>query len=266
MNEIVNGIQVIKMYAWEKPFSKLVEMARRKEIRVIRQVSYIRGILLSFIMFLTRVSVFLSLIGYALLGYQIGAQKAFIVTAFFNTLRASMTVFFPQGIGQLAETLVSVQRIQKFMLYEELDRSKESLAHSQSANETGALSTQSTVTKGDQGVEFSKALIEDLPLDKEAAPPISVSDHLSKAGVNLDNVTAKWDPTHTEKTLNNVSLRVQPGTLVAVVGPVGAGESHYCKYLINNLNSKSITKQILYRKVISHPGNFRRASYRIRIY
>ena len=29
MNEIVSGIQVIKMYAWEKPFAKLVEVARR---------------------------------------------------------------------------------------------------------------------------------------------------------------------------------------------------------------------------------------------
>uniref|UniRef100_A0A336LKT5 Oxysterol-binding protein n=1 Tax=Culicoides sonorensis TaxID=179676 RepID=A0A336LKT5_CULSO len=234
MSEIVNGIQVIKMYAWEKPFSKLVEMARRKEIQVIRQVSYIRGILLSFIMFLTRVSVFLSLIGYALLGYQIGAQKAFIVTAFFNTLRASMTVFFPQGIGQLAETLVSVQRIQKFMLYEELDRSKESLAHSQSANDTGVPSTQSTVTKGDQSEHYNnKDLIEELPLDKEN--PILISEQLSKAGVSLENVTAKWDPSHSENTLNNVNLRVQPGTLVAVVGPVGAGKSSLIQTILGEL-------------------------------
>lgn len=235
MNEIVNGIQVIKMYAWEKPFSKLVEMARLKEIRVIRQVSYIRGILLSFIMFLTRVSVFLSLVGYVLLGYQIGAQKAFIVTAFFNTLRASMTVFFPQGIGQLAETLVSVHRIQKFMLYEEIDRSKESLALSHSANETGGPSTQSTVTKGDQGIE----LIDDLSLDKEAAPFTPDSVHLSKAGVHLDNITAKWDPTHTENTLENISLRVQPGTLVAVVGPVGAGKSSLIQAILGELQVES---------------------------
>lgn len=29
MNEITSGIQVIKMYAWEKPFQKVVEQARK---------------------------------------------------------------------------------------------------------------------------------------------------------------------------------------------------------------------------------------------
>lgn len=29
MSEIVTGIQVIKMYTWEKPFAKLVELSRR---------------------------------------------------------------------------------------------------------------------------------------------------------------------------------------------------------------------------------------------
>lgn len=29
MSELVNGVQVIKMYAWEKPFEKLVDALRK---------------------------------------------------------------------------------------------------------------------------------------------------------------------------------------------------------------------------------------------
>jgi len=32
MNEIISGIQVIKMYTWEKPFANFVEYARRFEL------------------------------------------------------------------------------------------------------------------------------------------------------------------------------------------------------------------------------------------
>ena len=148
MNEIVQGIQVIKMYTWEKPFSGLVALARKKEIKVIRYVSYIRGILLSFIMFTTRVSIFISLVGYALLGNILTAKQAFVVTAYYNLLRATMTVFFPQGISQVAETLVSVRRIQKFMLYDEVPTLGGSLTtFDKLKDEIEAGSNDSTITK-----------------------------------------------------------------------------------------------------------------------
>ncbi|KAL5284865.1 ABCC4.2 family protein [Megaselia abdita] len=121
MNEIIQGIQVIKMYAWEYPFAKMVEFARKKEINTIRYVSYIRGILLSFMMFLTRVSIFASLVGFVLLGFDLNAKQAFVVTAYYNVLRLAMTMQFPRSIEMLAETLVSFKRIQQFMCYEEIE-------------------------------------------------------------------------------------------------------------------------------------------------
>ncbi|XP_071455642.1 ATP-binding cassette sub-family C member 4-like [Hetaerina americana] len=119
MNEIIAGIQVIKMYTWEKPFAKLVALARRNEIKEVRKSSYIRGIFLSFLMFTTRAAVFFTVLAYSLLGHRVAAEKVFVLASYYNILRQTMTVFFPQGIGQLAETLVSVKRLQKFLLYEE---------------------------------------------------------------------------------------------------------------------------------------------------
>lgn len=33
MNEFLHGIQVIKMYTWEKPFVKLISQARRYDLK-----------------------------------------------------------------------------------------------------------------------------------------------------------------------------------------------------------------------------------------
>lgn len=38
------------------------------------------------------------------------------------------------------------------------------------------------------------------------------SAHLSEAGINVKNVTARWDKENSEETLENVNLLVQPGT------------------------------------------------------
>lgn len=86
---------------------------------MIRHVLYIRGILLSFMIFSTRVSIFISLIAFALLGNVVTAEKAFVITAYYNLLRYTMGLFFPQGLALVAETFVSIKRIQAFMLYDE---------------------------------------------------------------------------------------------------------------------------------------------------
>lgn len=185
MNEIISGIQVIKMYAWELPFEHMVAFARKKEINAIRHVSYIRGILLSFIIFLTRVSIFLSLVGYVLLGTFLTPEVAFLITAYYNILRTTMTVFFPQGISQMAETLVSIKRVQKYMQSDEtnvMDMSVDLTEDFQGSN-------QETV-HADVDEERDEAE------DKLLGPPIATINEnakLSEAGISISGLMAKWD-------------------------------------------------------------------------
>uniref|UniRef100_A0A1B0C9L7 Uncharacterized protein n=1 Tax=Lutzomyia longipalpis TaxID=7200 RepID=A0A1B0C9L7_LUTLO len=246
MNEIIQGIQVIKMYAWEKPFGKLVEKARIKELKVIRYVSYIRGILLSFIIFSTRVSVFISLVAFALLGNVVTAEKAFVITSYYNILRQTMTIFFPQGIAQLAETLVSIKRIQKYMLYNETDIGREEFtvdaSNDSTFNEYEKVpnSTQSTITKGSDDIKYidsHESLTEATTYTDEK--PAQMNGNLNPVGITIKSLMAKWDPLVMDNTLHDVSLQIKPATLMAIIGPVGAGKSSLIQAILGELPATS---------------------------
>ena len=59
MNEILNGIKVLKLYAWEIPFMKRVNKTRKTEINYMK----ITGVLWAFISFTYCISPFLTTIG-----------------------------------------------------------------------------------------------------------------------------------------------------------------------------------------------------------
>ncbi|XP_015109425.1 probable multidrug resistance-associated protein lethal(2)03659 isoform X2 [Diachasma alloeum] len=210
-NEIISGIQAIKMYTWEHPFSALIENARKREIKVIRATSYIRGVVISFIMFTTRSSLFLTILSYILLSpdNQINAEKIFMITAYYNILRQTMTVFFPQGITQMAEAAVSIRRLQEFLMYDEIYSSK-----TETDKDSGETYTQAKQANGSA----------DTKLDGE-----------KMGSIVLQNVSAKWSGSEHEDTLTNIDMNIQPGRLVAVVGQVGAGKSSLLNVILKEL-------------------------------
>ncbi|XP_012261830.2 ATP-binding cassette sub-family C member 4-like [Athalia rosae] len=119
MSEIISGVQVIKMYAWEKPFEKLVSLARAYEIEALTATSYVRGFNLSSMVFTERTTLFFTVMAWVLLGNNITADTVFSMAQYFNILQCIMAIYYPIAVSQAAEALVSVNRIQKFLLLEE---------------------------------------------------------------------------------------------------------------------------------------------------
>ncbi|XP_034663833.1 probable multidrug resistance-associated protein lethal(2)03659 [Drosophila subobscura] len=221
MNEIISGIQVIKMYAWEIPFSKMINYVRTKEMNAIRNVNYIRGTLQSFIMFVTRISVFVSLVGFVLLGKLLTAEKAFVITAYYNILRNTMTVYFPMGISQFAELLVSIRRIQTFMLHEE----------------TRVRDKSDDLDEQKLGKAAVAALVsEPIAQATGVLKPNSRRTSEAEPTINISNLKAKWDKQSNENTLDNITLKFKPRQLVAVIGPVGSGKSSLIQAVLGELN------------------------------
>ena len=46
MNEILNGVKVLKLYAWEKPFMKKVSDIREEELKIMRKYGYMQAIVI----------------------------------------------------------------------------------------------------------------------------------------------------------------------------------------------------------------------------
>ncbi|XP_017873148.1 PREDICTED: multidrug resistance-associated protein 4, partial [Drosophila arizonae] len=141
MNELVQGIQVIKMYAWEKPFEAVVAEARRREIKQIRYASYLRGFYLSTMVFTERSTLYITLVAAALMGHTITADFVFSAASYYNILQLVAAIWYPLAVTFGAEALVSLRRIQDFLQLEGRDEIVNGLTHKrqQDIGETRAI-------------------------------------------------------------------------------------------------------------------------------
>ncbi|KYN18976.1 hypothetical protein ALC57_08649 [Trachymyrmex cornetzi] len=127
MNQVITGLQVIKMYVWEIPFSNLVEKARKREMSVIKKYSILRQLALTLDCCVPRLSIFVAVLSYVLFGNYINAEKVYLVTAYYNVLRNSLIFGFSMGLHQLVQALVCIRRLRSFMLHDEITKTRENL-------------------------------------------------------------------------------------------------------------------------------------------
>ncbi|XP_071558724.1 probable multidrug resistance-associated protein lethal(2)03659 [Temnothorax nylanderi] len=125
MNQVITGLQVIKMYVWEIPFYNLVEKARKREMSVIKKYSILKQLALTFDCYVPRLSLFVAILAYVSFGNYINAERVYLVTAYYNVLRNSMIFGFSMGLHQLVQALVCIRRLRRFMLHDEISKTKQ---------------------------------------------------------------------------------------------------------------------------------------------
>ncbi|CAH0714292.1 unnamed protein product, partial [Brenthis ino] len=192
MNEVLNGIKVLKMYAWEPSFEAQILKIRNEEMKVLKQTAYLNSatsfiwscapFLVTFLTFFT---------------YVISDPDNHILKP--DTIFVSMSLFYimhlplgllPLIIVSVIETSVGIKRLNKFMNAEELNESS----------------------------------IEHDP--KEPNPLVIENGHFS------------WGD-ESEPILKNINVQIPRGSLIAVVGAVGAGKSSFLSALLGEMNKIS---------------------------
>ncbi|XP_048466697.1 ATP-binding cassette sub-family C member 3 isoform X2 [Rhincodon typus] len=122
MNEILNGIKVLKLYAWEASFEQKVVGIRQKELNILKKAAYLNALstftwtTAPFIVALTTFAVYVTVDENNVLD----AQKAFVSLSLFNILRFPLNML-PQVISGVVQATVSLKRLQNFLSHDELD-------------------------------------------------------------------------------------------------------------------------------------------------
>ncbi|XP_053311343.1 ATP-binding cassette sub-family C member 4 [Spea bombifrons] len=122
MNEVISGMRIIKMYAWEQPFTELVNNIRKNEISKVLRSSYLRGINLASFFVASKIIVFVTFTTYVLLGNVISASRVFVAVSLYSAVRLTVTLFFPSAIERVSEAKVSIRRIKNFLLLDEITK------------------------------------------------------------------------------------------------------------------------------------------------
>ncbi|XP_017143939.1 probable multidrug resistance-associated protein lethal(2)03659 [Drosophila miranda] len=210
MNEIITAMQLIKMYAWEKSFAKLIGRVRKKEMGSIRGSMYIYAALQCTGM-ISKLSLFLSLASFVFTGDIVTSQKVFIVSSYYDHLNESLLHLWPLAINIWAETFVVAGRVVDFLLQHE--------------------------DPADGGVDNFKDVDEDVEHGNFFGR--MHNPRAMHKSVTVQKLTASWDQAKQEKRqrhIDDISFQATEQQFVGIVGTVGAGKSTLLQALLGELD------------------------------
>ncbi|XP_066432335.1 multidrug resistance-associated protein 1-like isoform X2 [Eleutherodactylus coqui] len=136
ISEILQGIKVLKLYAWENAFMKKVENYRLMELKAVKKIALLfSGALAVFVaspfwVSLSMFGVFLAIDEKNILD----AQKAFVTIMLLNILRIPLRMF-PMAVTLIVQSTVSLRRLGKFFSEEELEPNNVDTLDSSSKND-----------------------------------------------------------------------------------------------------------------------------------
>ena len=123
VSEILNGIKVLKLYAWELSFIKRINSLREEEVYQLRIFQFLEGtqyFVWSSAPLLVALASFVTFVLIDPANNILDSQTAFVSLTLFNTMRGPLFLL-PFGIVSLIQGAVSIGRINSYLNAEELD-------------------------------------------------------------------------------------------------------------------------------------------------
>eukprot|EP01124_Arcella_intermedia_P029518 TRINITY_DN625_c0_g1_i1.p1 TRINITY_DN625_c0_g1~~TRINITY_DN625_c0_g1_i1.p1 ORF type:complete len:1466 (+),score=369.04 TRINITY_DN625_c0_g1_i1:648-4400(+) len=119
LNEVLQGIRVIKFFAWEESYKKIIRAVRSEELRSLIEYWIVSAGMLFLFGF---IPVFVAMFSFAVFTFANGSLTpsiAFTALALFDLMQFPLS-FLPRSIGSLVSCKVSFDRLSNFFNADEL--------------------------------------------------------------------------------------------------------------------------------------------------
>jgi ABC-type multidrug transport system fused ATPase/permease subunit len=120
MNEVLNGIKLIKLYAWERPFANIICEQRRLEVESLLRAAWAYTVQTTLSWVMPVMITFATFAVYAAVESEpLRSNQAFTTVALMMMLRFAFQNM-PNSIRYITEGVVALRRIQKFLEKDEV--------------------------------------------------------------------------------------------------------------------------------------------------
>ncbi|EFA77179.1 ABC transporter C family protein [Heterostelium album PN500] len=251
VTEAINSVRVLKFYGWINLMFDKIMALRNSEVKEMKKLNVFTSFLYLFWFLLPDFVTVTTYCAFALFGNQLEMA----------TILSSLTIFFivrfplsllPHLVAGMSLSVVSMNRIQAFLMNEELEEPKTTLAGSTFYGEVDpdfeskglAVSIKDATFQwsfvnlsGDDGKEGAENAKESTDKNekkeekKEEKKPLLINDDGEQNGIPIDEKVED----EVKFLLKDINLEVNNGELAVVIGPVGSGKSSLLSSLLGDL-------------------------------
>jgi ATP-binding cassette subfamily C (CFTR/MRP) protein 1 len=248
LNEVLNGIRIIKYYAWESAFIKKINDIRLAEVNLLQWMGYALNGTFGFLMLgapqVQSVLIFWAFTG---LNHALDAATAFTTMALFG-LMSTPFIFIPYGLQQYNQSLVATRRIMEFLCEDDLQAYIDHNMNDSSAaieftnanmswmdeEETGALQLPETPAG-----ETSKSSPDGNSSPGNYSRVTGDIEMVGSKSAAVDGSAVSEGLNRSVYTLQDINLTIKRGQLVGIVGSVGSGKSSFLAAILGEMNLRS---------------------------
>eukprot|EP01034_Spumella_vulgaris_P039132 gene39132-48332_t len=228
INEVLNSIRVIKLYAWEEKFMQKITVARTMELSSLSSYCICQSLMMVVYETVPAIVGVAAFVTHThLLGLPLSPSTGFTALALFNLLREPLTDF-PGMLNWLVKANVALGRIQSFLNSDDVkgmptgnnnnynDRRSNSGDSEKSISPTPSTKASSNI---DGLVEMRNVTLAWPPNNDS---PFTIDEDESEEGIGFDSEIDDASSLYGMIVLDDISFKVPPQSLAVVVGMTGS--------------------------------------------